>query len=89
MSLVECPAKQDGAEIVPCINSLIEKTPFDVIAYTFDWHPEDHCSFIENVNKRKIAKYSPVNIRKIGIFKIYFNKIDFSRPKKTSKSMIL
>lgn len=60
MALVECPAKQEGSEVVPVINKLIDTVPFDVIAYTLDWHPDDHCSFIENVHNRQLSKQSPV-----------------------------
>lgn len=60
LSLNNCPAKHDGSEVVPIINSLISSVPFDTIAYTLDWHPEDHCSFFENVNLRKISEKSPV-----------------------------
>lgn len=42
------------------INQLIDSVPFDVVAYTLDWHPEDHCSFIENVHKRGLSANSPV-----------------------------
>lgn len=61
LSLKNCPAKQDGAEIVPIINYLIDTVPFDAIVYTLDWHPEDHCSFVENVHKHELASNSPVS----------------------------
>ena len=40
---------KDAKSIVPVINELIQNTNFDVIVYTFDWHPSNHCSFIENI----------------------------------------
>lgn len=61
MALRNCPAKQEGAEVVPVINQLIDTVPFEVVAYSLDWHPQDHCSFIENVNLRPLGKYSRVN----------------------------
>ncbi len=61
LALRNCPAKQEGAEVVPAINNLIETVPFDVIVYTLDWHPADHCSFIENVHMRKLHEKSPVS----------------------------
>lgn len=67
LALKRCEAKQDGADVVPCINHLIETVPFDVIAYTLDWHPEDHVSFIENVSRRKLSSNSPIQ-RNIKIF---------------------
>ena len=61
MALIKCPAKQEGSDVVPVINKLIDTIPFDVITYSLDWHPASHCSFIENVQKRKLSKYSPVS----------------------------
>jgi nicotinamidase-related amidase len=60
LALINCPAKQDGAEVVPVINELLDTVPFDVVAYTLDWHPKDHCSFIDNVHMRKISDKSAV-----------------------------
>ena len=59
LSLKRCAAKHDGSEVVPCINHLLDTVPFDVIVYTLDWHPADHCSFIENVHIRKLSPNSP------------------------------
>jgi len=61
LGLINCPAKQDGAEVVPVINEMLDTIPFDAVAYTLDWHPKDHCSFIDNVNMRKISDKSPVS----------------------------
>lgn len=58
--MLNCPAKQDGSEVVPVINQLIDSVPFDAVAYTLDWHPENHCSFIENINLRRLSANSPV-----------------------------
>lgn len=30
-----------------------------MVVYTLDWHPSDHISFIENVNKRRLHSSSP------------------------------
>jgi nicotinamidase-related amidase len=62
LALSKCAAKQDGAEVVPVINNLLDSVPFDSVVYTLDWHPEDHCSFVENVHKRKISSNSSVSI---------------------------
>ena len=59
LALRNCPAKHNASEVVPCINHLIDTVPFDVIVYTLDWHPADHCSFIENVHLRKLSENSP------------------------------
>jgi nicotinamidase-related amidase len=69
MALNKCPAKQEGSEVVPIINNLIQTIPFDLIAYSLDWHPANHCSFIENVNLRKLSKYSPVILMTFNILK--------------------
>ena len=52
LSLSNCPSKHDGAQVVPVINQLVQKTHFDLIAYTQDWHPTDHLSFVDNVQRR-------------------------------------
>lgn len=60
LALINCAAKQDGAEVVPVINEMLDTVPFDVVAYTLDWHPKDHCSFVDNANMRKLSEKSPV-----------------------------
>lgn len=54
LAVHNCPAGHRGEEVVPVINRLIERVPFDLIVYSLDWHPGDHISFYENYNKRKI-----------------------------------
>ena len=63
LALKNCPARQDGADVLPYINELIDTVPFDVVAYTQDWHPKDHCSFIENINNFELNERSPVSKR--------------------------
>lgn len=45
-----CPggalAVPGGSGVVPVINSILGK--FNVIAFSRDWHPEDHCSFSDD-----------------------------------------
>lgn len=60
LALKQCPAKQDGANVVPAINRLLDEVKFDAIAYTQDWHPSNHISFIENLAMRKISDRSRV-----------------------------
>ncbi len=62
LAIINCAAKQDGAEVVPVINEILDTCPFDVVTYTLDWHPKDHCSFHENVGLRKLSSKSPVFI---------------------------
>lgn len=52
LALINGPAGQDGAEVVPIINKIIEKCPFDAIVYTQDWHPIDHIGFYDNLHMR-------------------------------------
>lgn len=53
LALINGSANQDGAEVVPIINKIIEKCPFDAIVYTQDWHPIDHIGFYENLHLRQ------------------------------------
>ncbi|CAF0792607.1 unnamed protein product [Brachionus calyciflorus] len=77
LTLKKCPAKHNGAEVVPIINNIIDTVPFETVVYSLDWHPADHCSFIENVHYRKIADNSPIkeNIKTLDsvIFEDYPN----------------
>ena len=56
LNLQNCPAGQDGSEVIPIINSLIDTVPFDLIVYTKDWHPDNHISFIDNVKARPLTE---------------------------------
>lgn len=49
LALRHCPAGEDAAEVVPVINVLRETVDFDCVVLSLDWHPEDHCSFVETV----------------------------------------
>jgi len=49
-----------GEEVVPVINRVIQDVNFDVVAYTYDWHPLNHISFYENRHLRKASPESPV-----------------------------
>jgi len=54
MAVRNSPAGHRGEEVVPVINKLLQEVPFDLVVYSFDWHPIDHISFHENYHKRKI-----------------------------------
>lgn len=54
------PAQQDGGEVVPIINKMIADHTYDLVAYTIDWHPADHCSFVTNVGKYPLDKSSKI-----------------------------
>lgn len=74
LRLDQCPAKEDGEEIIPTINQLIERDAFDILAYTYDWHPADHCSFLSNV---KISSVHPsANIAELKVF----DKVVLTKP---------
>jgi len=53
LALSGCPAKQDGVTLVPVINKLIKECKWDLVVYTFDWHPNEHISFVTNAHKFK------------------------------------
>jgi exosome complex component RRP4 len=53
LALSKSSAHQDGAAVIPIINNLIKTVPFDVLAYSLDWHPKNHISFFNNLKDRK------------------------------------
>ncbi|KAG9509593.1 pncA, partial [Fragariocoptes setiger] len=59
LALSQGPAKQDGADVVPVINDIIDKYKFDCFVYTLDWHTEDHISFFDNLQKRSHDTIEP------------------------------
>ena len=67
LAIKDCPAGQDGAAVVPVINSILDPPLFDVVIYSLDWHPKDHISFIENVNCRPIHASSEVSTIYVGL----------------------
>ena len=42
-------------QVVAPINSLLDTVPFTCTAYSLDWHPADHVSFIDNLALRKLC----------------------------------
>ncbi|CAF4833039.1 unnamed protein product, partial [Rotaria sp. Silwood1] len=52
LALSNSPARQNGAEVVPIINHLLETIVFDYIVYSYDWHPVNHISFVDNLRNR-------------------------------------
>ncbi|KAI3385381.1 hypothetical protein SNEBB_009851 [Seison nebaliae] len=59
LALRHCDARQEALEIIPFINRMIDEVSFDLIVYTYDWHPKDHISFFENINIWPIHELSP------------------------------
>lgn len=60
LALIKSAAGQDGAEVVPIINKLLESNLFDTVVYTQDWHPSDHIGFHDNLHLRKYIPKSSV-----------------------------
>ncbi|XP_035701307.1 nicotinamidase [Folsomia candida] len=44
----------NGEEVVEPINRLLDSVEFKSVYYTLDWHPENHISFLDNINQRKL-----------------------------------
>lgn len=61
LALINGPARQDGADVIPVVNSLIEafQAHSATIVYTLDWHPQDHVSFHANLHLRKHTLKEP------------------------------
>ena len=68
LRLDHCPAKEDAEEVVPIINQLIEDGSFNILAYTYDWHPADHCSYLSNIKHHSASVHSSVNIDQLNLF---------------------
>jgi len=74
LSLKDCPAKQDGVKVVSIINDIIKKNNWDLVVYTFDWHPNNHISFVTNAQKYVQHEKSEVSTTKAEIYdKITFD----------------
>ncbi|XP_054716368.1 nicotinamidase-like [Uloborus diversus] len=56
LALKNCPAKQDGSEVVPVINDMLQTNNFGAVVYSLDFHPENHISFFENLKLYKLAE---------------------------------
>ena len=68
LALKNSPACQDGEEVVQIINNILEENTFDFVVYTMDWHPEDHCSFVTNVDKYPLHESSTVSAEDAKVF---------------------
>ncbi|VEN53953.1 unnamed protein product [Callosobruchus maculatus] len=60
LDIRNCPAKQNALEVLQPINHLLDTIEFDAVFYSYDWHPSDHVSFIDNVHLRKFHESSPI-----------------------------
>lgn len=68
LSLSNCPAQQNGLEVLIPINKMLDTIPFDVVFYSLDWHPENHVSFLENVGQRKLHSSSEKSAEEAGLY---------------------
>uniref|UniRef100_A0A6G1S8B6 nicotinamidase n=1 Tax=Aceria tosichella TaxID=561515 RepID=A0A6G1S8B6_9ACAR len=68
LALINGPAKQDGAEVIPVVNNLIEAFHAHkaAVVYTQDWHPQDHVSFHENLHLRQYTIKEAPNSAKLN-----------------------
>ena len=76
LRLDKCPAKEDAEEVVPVINQLIHSGFFDVLAYSYDWHPADHCSYLSNIKHHSTSVHPSVNVEKLNLFDL----VSFTKP---------
>lgn len=82
LSISNCPAGQNGEDVVAPINKMIDNVPFDEFFYSLDWHPEDHISFFENVHTRELDTDSAVQDHtKANVFDL----VVFKGPPKTEQ----
>jgi nicotinamidase-related amidase len=52
-------AVEGGSRLVPSIKELVDRVAFDMVLFTRDWHPSNHCSFAENhLNKKPLEHYT-------------------------------
>ncbi|CAH1777981.1 unnamed protein product [Owenia fusiformis] len=67
LAIKDCPAGQDGEAIIPVINKMLDTVKFDCVVYSYDWHPPNHISFVDNVKSWKVHNSSkvPADIAKL------------------------
>ncbi|CAH1267369.1 Hypp3735 [Branchiostoma lanceolatum] len=83
LAVRNCPAHEDGSAIIPTINRLLESVPFDAVVYTADWHPADHCSFVDNVQLREIHETSKIKADNAQVM----DTVVFARPDKFEQKL--
>ena len=60
----------NGAEVIPVINDLLKLHGFEVVVYSQDWHPKDHCSFATNVKLYPLHASSPTTAEVSKVFDV-------------------
>ncbi|XP_022244231.1 uncharacterized protein LOC106461530 [Limulus polyphemus] len=83
LAIRNCPAGQDGLDVVNVINSMLNSVPFDVVIYSLDWHPPDHVSFIDNLKQRKVHADSKVSAEDAKLF----DTVIFEGPPRTEQKL--
>jgi nicotinamidase-related amidase len=68
LNITNCPAKHNGADVIQPINNLVEVVDFETVVYSYDWHPSDHVSFIDNVSLRKLHESSPITAENAKVY---------------------
>lgn len=59
-------AVQTSEGIVPTINQMRDQ--FDYVVISYDWHPHEHCSFVESANAGKVAMKETESVGKLKAF---------------------
>lgn len=54
--------------MVEPINRLLDTVDFDFVVYSYDWHPHDHVSFIENITLRTFDETSAISVDNAKVF---------------------
>lgn len=70
MPLMKYKGSEDAEKLVGRVNFILSNyaEDFKCIAFTQDWHPPNHCSFLKNLPKAKVAKTSKISSNKAGPF---------------------
>lgn len=69
LDIRKCPAKQNAEEVIQPINNILETVDFDAVFYSYDWHPSDHVSFLDNIHLRKLHETSLItNAEKVELY---------------------
>ncbi|KAL1514174.1 hypothetical protein ABEB36_003473 [Hypothenemus hampei] len=68
LDIRNCAAKHNGEDVIAPINDLLDTIDFDAVFYSYDWHPEDHVSFIDNIHLRKLHETSTVKTEQAKVY---------------------
>ncbi|XP_967306.3 nicotinamidase isoform X1 [Tribolium castaneum] len=68
LNITNCPAKHHGGDVIQPINNLLETVEFETVVYSYDWHPNDHVSFIDNISLRKLHESSPISAENAKVY---------------------